>query len=142
MELCNVVGIDTPLGFRSFELYEGDLTDPAAAADVLVVSAFANSYHPTPGTLIHALETRMGIVVASLLRNCLYDFRRELGLWLSQELATGHFRHILAMELRGGYQPLEEVLENIFVGLAILEAKHVEIQTLALPLVGSGLQGF
>ena len=55
MQPRNTIGIETHWGFRTFELYEGDLTSPEFAADLLVVSAFLGNYAPTTRTLIGAL---------------------------------------------------------------------------------------
>ena len=56
MRPVNAIGVDTRQGFRTIELFEGDVTALDRAVDVVVVSAFAGSYLPSRGTVLEALN--------------------------------------------------------------------------------------
>ena len=81
----------------TIELCVGDLTTLAAgdSVDVLVVSAYPDSYGPLPGSLIAALDSR-GISVGQLAAQKEVDLRQVFSCWMSQEVlnpAAGiHFR--------------------------------------------------
>ncbi len=140
MDIRNIIGIETIHGFRTFELYEGDLTHPAASTDLIVVSAFAGDYAPLPGTVIGALKSQCDIDVSKLARHSEYDLRETFGFWISGLLTDCHFSRLLCIELLGNAAEPVRAIENIFVGLAILEAKGARITSLAMPLVGAGHQ--
>jgi hypothetical protein len=141
MRRLNVLGLETRSGYRTMELFEGDVTSLQQHADVLVVSSYVGDYAPVPGTVIGALEAQLKVSVAGLSRTPAYDFRDSLGVWISRRLDVAPFTRILCAELTG--QPLAtgEVLENVFVGLSILEAKGGQIGSVVLPLLGTGSQG-
>ena len=87
MILRNCIGFETRHGYRTFELYEGDLTEPGAAADLLVVSAFAGGYKPVPNTVFGALHEKWGLDLLKLGRTL--DVTKQLGFWLSEPLTVG-----------------------------------------------------
>jgi len=136
--LRNSIGLETRHGYRTFELHEGDLTHPDAVADLLVVSAFAGSYHPTTGTVLGSLLKAWGIDIRSLRPQI--DLREPLGVWITPELNVGNFRRLICIELVGGEHDLSDVLKNVFIGLAVVEAKGWSAASLAMPLLGAGLQ--
>ncbi len=140
MQRINVVGFNTRHGYRTCELYFGDLSNMDRAVDVLVVSAFAEGYDPTPGSVIGALYTNRGVSVSSLSKTPAWDFRSSLGLWISLPLDDPYFTRLLCAELVGGRRPSEEVLDNVFVALSIMEAKEVPVRRVALSPLGTGHQ--
>ena len=138
-----VFGIDTSRGFRTAELITGDITSLDFRAEVLVISAFAGGYHPTSGSIIGALQNRLGINVAAYERTPALELRSALGLWVSRTLEdTAPFARLLCVEMVGGALSLSEVIENVFAGLMLLAAKGIPTQTVVLPLVGAGHQRF
>jgi hypothetical protein len=84
MERLNVVEIETHLGFRTFELYVGDITAIDPMVDVLAISSYTRSYDPVPNTVIAALEENCGISVEELSHSCEFDFRDTLGCWVAR----------------------------------------------------------
>ncbi|HEU4648849.1 MAG TPA: DUF4145 domain-containing protein [Gemmatimonadales bacterium] len=140
MELKNQIGIETRYGFRTFELYEGDLTALGRTVDLVAVSAFRGSYAPTRGTVIGALLHKRQLDVAALAQAPEYDFRGALGVWISKPLKNREFRRLACVEIVGTPLAPEEALENLFVGVAVLEAKNIPITSLALPVLGAGSQ--
>ena len=138
MKLRNSIGIETRFGYKLIELYEGDITNPDIDADLLVVSSYAISYSPVPGTLIGALYNAWGI---ELNENAIdYDLRKPLSVWISKDLARGNYRRILCVELVGSFIDLETAISNIFTGVGILEAKGIAPITIVMPLLGTGQQ--
>ncbi len=114
------------------------------AFDVLVVSAFPNDYTPTHGSLIGALDGK-GLSVASLASEKEVDLREAYSCWLSR-VFTPHdpglrFHRILCFEpLRRGEPP--QVVGDIFRALTPILAERPEINTVAMPLVAAGDQGY
>jgi O-acetyl-ADP-ribose deacetylase (regulator of RNase III) len=140
MQLRNTIGIETRLGYRRFELWHGDLTQPEAAADVLVVSAFAGDYAPVPGTLLAALHAKWGWDLRASALNPFLDLRQALSIWVSPNLEGGHFPRLLVAEIRGAALSLRDVIRNVFVGVAILEARGEPVRSIAMPVLGAGNQ--
>ncbi|MGE3507187.1 MAG: hypothetical protein AB7M05_21060 [Alphaproteobacteria bacterium] len=69
-----------------------------------------------------------------------FDFRDSLGVWCSKAL-TGHpFTRIVCADIIGSTASAAEVLENVFVGLTVLEAKQAPVARVALPVLGAGYQ--
>lgn len=149
-ERLTVLGVETPRGLCTLELLRGDIT--RVPCDLLAVSAFRGSYHPTPGTVIGALKENHGISLQKngpgrALIDAEFDLRDQFGIWITRELPGAPSRRILCVELVGRIddqrevsQQLQSLLENVFVGLAVLEAKGIKIRQLALPLLGTGQQ--
>jgi hypothetical protein len=136
----NIVGLDTVWGFKTIELYEGDLSSKEVNFDLLIVSAFADGYKPLAGTLLGDLNLNLGFDIRDEEKTPAYDFRRPLGLWISRELQEYPFRRILALEMTGGYWPINECISNAFAAVAALSAKRIDVRTVAMPVLGAGHQ--
>jgi hypothetical protein len=82
-----ISGVNSPYGFRTCELWSGDITTLPLPVDLLVVSAFRGDYAPTPTSVIGALH-RCGVNVERLARSPAYDFRdTPLECWVSAPLS-------------------------------------------------------
>jgi hypothetical protein len=88
----------------SIQLLRGDLAAIPAEhpVDLLVVSAFPDSYTPNPGTLFEGLYRR-GLDLGQVARHKSEDERARLGCWLSQPMPHDvverfHFHRILCFE--------------------------------------------
>jgi hypothetical protein len=68
---------------RRIALYEGDLTaiPKEHRADILVISAFPEDYHPSRSSLIGALE-RNGLSVNQLATTKAHDLRTACAFWI------------------------------------------------------------
>jgi hypothetical protein len=128
---------------RQIGLYAGDLARiPAGqAVDLLVVSAFPDSYRPLPGTLIGALQQR-GLSLARLAADKEHDLRQVSAFWLSRPLAADypdmHIGRIACFEplLLG---PPPQVVGELFRGLfPFLDQDRDAV--VAMPLLGAGNQ--
>jgi hypothetical protein len=88
MELLSQITIHREQSDAAIQLLHGDLTaiPPEHAADLLVVSAFPNSYVPIPKTLMAALYDK-GIYVGEMAENKEIDLRNQLGCWLSKPVS-------------------------------------------------------
>lgn len=140
MKRLNLIEIETRWGYRTIELYCGDLTKVDHDVDVLAVSSFRQNYSPSPKSLIGALDRNCGISVLELSQACEYDFRDSLGCWIAKVNPGAKFTRIACVEIIGGRLEISESIENLFVALSILEMKGVNIRNLALPVLGAGNQ--
>ena len=122
MNQLNVIDIETRWGFKSFELYEGDITRMGTRVDLLAVSILADNPYPLPNTVVGALHTNLKLDLAELRKDSEFDLRRSFGCWVSKELPIDEIKRILCVELFGGYISNAEVIQNVFVMLSILES--------------------
>jgi Domain of unknown function (DUF4145) len=144
MNLINLVEIDTIYGYKSIELHHGDLTKPNFEVDLLVVSAFKNSYHPVNGTLIRSLLDNRSISVKHLAAEPLIDLRQSLGVWMSDSLESQPYQRIACIEMLGYWgtdNPIEQSIKNLFSLINIAEMQDISITSIAMPLIGTGQQG-
>ncbi len=139
MNRLNAVGFDTPHGFKTFEIFHGDITNLSGPVDVLVVSAYRQDYYPHPDSLIGALHYELELDVERLSYDPEYDFRTALGVWISDVLKDGPFRRVLCAELSDSRFELTDIIGNIFASLSLLEAKGHLAKIVAMPLIGTGV---
>jgi hypothetical protein len=131
-------------GDKHIEIYQGDLTDmaPDEAVDVLVASAFPNSYLPLPGTLIAALDKK-GISLRELASRKAFDLRENFSCWMSEEIQSTQpgiqFKRILCFEPRMRGNPAQ-VVGDIFQSLMPFVTGDLHITSVAMPLVATGSQ--
>lgn len=123
MQQLNITQIETRWGYRTFELYQGDITLLETDVDVMVISAIGDLYFPVPGTVMGTLEENHGIDVQVLADECEFDLRDAFGCWVSRRLNSSRIGRILCIRMVGGDLDLDEAIENVFVVLSVLEAK-------------------
>lgn len=152
---------------KEISLYQGDLTalPPEEAVDVLVVSAFPDTYTEAPGTLIAALRVK-GVSVGALAQDKLIDLRETHSCWLSRDVVAGPpatargilgtlgnligrgpsaapalgFRRILCFEPQVRGLPTD-VVGDIFRCLAAVVLEEGRPLKVAMPLVACGVAG-
>ncbi len=143
--------LSTEYGEKTVSAYFGDILDFSEHIDILVTSAYAGSYAPTPRTVFNALDS-VGISARELSSNPAFDLRKSCNVWLSEKIrgarvSIGRIGCVEFSHYRfGGFRGINEksVLSSIktfFKMLDIAETYGVEMETVVLPLLGAGSQG-
>ena len=140
-QLLTAIGFESDYGYKGVEVRHGDITKLNNHYDLLVISAFREGYEPTPGSLMGSLLHELNLSVRELAQDPFLDLRKPLSTWISSELTGLHFKRILCVEILGSDFPMVEVFENLFATIALLQSKNVRIESIAMPLLGSGEQG-
>lgn len=148
--LCRVP-IETEYGVKEIAVFCCDIANFDEQIDILTTSAFMNAYNPTPNTIFRALWD-MGISVANLAMRPMIDLRHTCHTWLSDAISKRvcNIHRIGCVELIGGsffhteHSQIEHSMLNsiqaYFRMLDIASIYDVEMDTLALPILGSGCQ--
>lgn len=145
--------VDIKVGdtFKEIAVFCDDATQFDAPIDILTTSAFLYSYNPSPRSIFQALDQR-GVSVRHLASEPFLDLRNPCRVWLSKEIqrASVKISRIGCIEFQGNplfYSDSREVEQSTiqairayFRMLDLAEIQGVPMGTVALPLVGSGLQ--
>lgn len=124
-----------------------DVTMLGEPVDLLTISAAPYHYHPTPRSVIGALDNNLSISVQALADSPLLDLRDRAGCWISKELAQkpGGIARIGGVEIPRYYgkkQSFEELMISAIKSymhlLDILGEMDIDIKTVALPFLGTG----
>jgi len=140
MELVNIHELETVYGQKTIELYHGDLTNMGFPVDCLVASAFRGGYIPRKNTLLGDLYEHHGILAGDLLKDAELDLIKPLNVWISRELSDSGFKRIAFVELLGTGQSFEFSIRNLFGLIRICEAYDIKIDSMAMPVLGTGNQ--
>ena len=70
MKLLNLIEIETRWGFKSFELYCGDITKMEKPVDLLAFSILESVYSPTQNSVVGALTKNHQIDFGELVKRC------------------------------------------------------------------------
>ena len=83
MDMVDSIKIHDGSRERYISFWEGDLAEIPVnnPVDLIIVSAFRNSYTPTPSSIIGALH-RKGLSVQKLAENKAIDLRDTSGFWI------------------------------------------------------------
>jgi O-acetyl-ADP-ribose deacetylase (regulator of RNase III) len=138
----NAIQIETIWGYKSFEIYQGDITNLDFSVDILAVSVAPNCYIPVKNTVVGALFENHKINLEELLDRCEFDLREPFSCWVSKEISNPKFKRLLCAEILYSMDKetdIQEIIESVFIILSILESKEIEIKTIALPLLGTGI---
>lgn len=138
IERVNVIGVETATGLKTLELVLGDVT--TIECDLLAVSAFAGGYSASKGTVLGSILERHGLSIREEADRPEIDLRAQFGIWISRRLKGLPFARVICVEIVGGVNDPEQAMENLYVGLAVLEAKGIPVRTIATPLLGAGDQ--
>jgi O-acetyl-ADP-ribose deacetylase (regulator of RNase III) len=65
-----------------------------------------------------------------------------LGIWLSQPTGIEEIAQLICLEVIGRVFTFHEALHNLFSFLSILETRGKRLKSIAIPLLGTGSQGF
>ena len=136
---------------KEISVFCDDVTTFNEPIDVLTTSAFVGDYSPIPGTIFNALFSK-GINVQDISKTPAFDLRTPCNIWLSQELSrnacqTGRIgcieligHHLLNLNSNEAEQAMINSIRAYFRMLDIASLYNVKINTIALPLLGTGSQ--
>lgn len=151
MECIKRLAISSSSEDKGISVLCGDMSELDKPIDVLTVSAFLRNYDPVPRTMIGALYKK-GISVEALSLRPAIDLRNFCNIWLSGEFrAEGlPIKRIGCIELlslgdrdpagRGGENGILNAIRSYFSMLDIAVNAGARIETLGLPLLGTGNQ--
>ncbi|MBQ3460285.1 MAG: toll/interleukin-1 receptor domain-containing protein [Solobacterium sp.] len=143
--------IETPYGTKTIAVHAMDLNNLDEELDVMTVSAFFHSYSPNAGTMMETL-LKKGISVWQLSKDPEIDLRENANIWLSREIEEADLpiRHVGCIEMspvsydRNAWRQRQtDILHSIrayFHMLQIASLSGMKIETLGLPILGSGMQ--
>lgn len=140
---------------RTVEVKHGDLFDLGIHVDLLVISAWENSYNPDAGSMVKVLQDRCGLIVGALERELDFSKAPSIRSWISPPLgqlssssrsSSGRcftFRRLAVVESPDN--PAEEreglVFQQMFRLLALLPLHGVPCSSVVTPLLNTGRQG-
>lgn len=143
--LINIISVPTSSGTKTIEIHNADLTNLDWDIDILIFTAYPYSYHPSPNTVIKSLSENKGIIVADFAVQPQIDLRHSLDCWVSKETSNPSIRHLLCCEgikadiTKTGSS--DDSMSNLFGVLSILPHKGIKASSVALPILGTGVQG-
>ena len=142
--LLHSVNINTKYGLKEICVYCGSITDFTEDIDILTTSAYIHSYVPTRFTVFEALYNH-DISVQELAQSPYLDLRSLAHIWLSNQISNSKLKiHRIGCIEFDHFNLENSVLQAIsayFHMLDISSIHGVKIDTIALPLLGSGSQG-
>ncbi len=136
---------------KTISVFNGDVTAFHDEIDILTTSAFVGSYAPTPNTVFKALND-CGINVKKLSSSPEFDLRTPCHIWLSgkTDQPSAKIRRIGCIEFIGSHifpsdeheseQSMLNSIRAYFQMLDMASFYGIEMNTIALPLLGSGCQ--
>jgi hypothetical protein len=141
MECLNSTYLDSSTT-RSFELWHGDIAHLDFDADLLIISAIRSDYSPLKGTLIGALWNQLGLSVERLNSEPELEYSQPSGrLWVSKMIGQGRIGRILCVEIPYGGRNVDQIVQQAFRSLPMLEARGMPLRTICLPVLGTGGHG-
>ena len=139
--------IKTAHGEKTVTVLAGNLLEIDERIDVLTASAFAGGYEPIPNTLFGSL-LKVGINVEELAKRPFMDLRLTCDVWISEQLESESHRigRIGCVEMMDYIRDtaLDNPIEAIRAYFHLLDLATIagaDCSTLAMPLLGAGLQG-
>ncbi|CAN5729714.1 hypothetical protein BH10BAC2_BH10BAC2_15830 [soil metagenome] len=129
----------------TIQLLHGDLTaiPKEHAADILVISAYPDSYGTADKTTLMSALFNKGIIVADLAKDKAIDLLEHMNCWLSKPLIQAqqeqfNFKKILCFEPPAG-EGKEKVVANIFrcINSFVFDTQN---NVIAMPVLASGNQ--
>ena len=137
--------INTDHGAKEIAVYAANALSLEEPIDILTASAFRRSYLPIPRTLFCALD-EAGVNVSELAKDPLIDLRRVGDVWLSTglhnpRLSIGRIGCVEFALAGDREQIILNAMKCYFRMLDIAAVHGVPMETVAMPLLGSGDQG-
>lgn len=141
----------TNYGKKKISVLAEDIRHLNCPIDILTTSSISESYAPTPGTIFNALYN-MGIKVEELACNPLFNLVNSNNIWLSEQINKDDsiFGYIGCIIFKYKFDSKkhyildeDKLLKSIkayFRMLDIASFSGVKINTIAMPLIGTGVQ--
>jgi hypothetical protein len=133
-ERLNQLDIDTRWGYRTFELWHGDITKLTFPIDLLLIAQPGSS---PSYSLYRSLKSQLGISVHVLKETQELDFVQPLGVWVSRKTGSEKIKRIMCMELIPDSTAPKKI-QDAFLIFPILIARGIELDTICLPILGAG----
>ena len=133
-ERLNQLDIDTRWGFRSFEVWHGDITKLNFPINLLLIAQPGR--YPTY-SLHRSLQSELSISVHDLKATQELDFVQPLGVWVSRRIENERVQRILCMEILPDNAAPQKIREAFRV-FPILAMREIDIGTICLPILGAG----
>lgn len=137
----------TTAGIKTIEVWCRDITDFPEQIGLLTISAYKNSYSVYNRSVIGALYQHSNLNVSDLLEQPYIDLRDQIGCWMSEEIILSddnpNIHRIGCIEFEGSRSMEYEILQGIkgyFHMLDLAADAGVPMKTLAMPLIGTGVQ--
>jgi O-acetyl-ADP-ribose deacetylase (regulator of RNase III) len=143
LSLLNIIAVPTSNGTKTIEIHNADITSLDFEFDILVLSAFTDCYIPVPGSVVASLEKNTGVVLETHAQRPLLNFKNSLNCWVSKSFEDLSFKHIICVEGMATsliHDNSEHVLTNLFGSLSLLNYKGIPSSSIAMPILGAGLQ--
>ena len=142
--------ISTDHGSKELGVFCGDVFDFDRNIDILTVSAFVGSYSPSPHTMFKALQDH-GISAMMLAMAPEINLKVPCHTWLSKEIKKkdSNIKRLGCVELLGNFfrsdssmteQSMISTIRSYFAMLDIASVYNIKMDTIVLPLLGSGNQ--
>jgi hypothetical protein len=133
-EKLNQLDVDTRWGYRSFELWHGDITKLNYTINLLLIAQPGR--HPAY-SLHWSLKSELGISVHNLKETQELDFVQPLGVWISRSIEGEKIQRILCMEIMPDSTAPQKI-RDAFLVFPVLAARGIELGTICLPILGAG----
>jgi len=139
--------IQTKYGDKEICVKHGNIITLEDNIDILTISAFQRNYFPTVGTMYKALyDCNIDVDKESL--NPLYDLRDNCNIWLSKDIHNSKIpvKRIGCIEMEYDFKwnlNEDKMLQSItayFHMLDLASAMDMEMDTIAMPMLGTGSQ--
>ncbi|MBQ2989586.1 MAG: toll/interleukin-1 receptor domain-containing protein [Clostridia bacterium] len=142
-EPLHAIKINTKYGEKEISVYAADIASFKGNIDVLTTSAFIHSYFPTPKTIFEALYHH-GIYAEELAKTPEIDLRNPAHIWLSKKISGSRLKILRIGCIEFDHYNLKQsilcAICSYFHMLDIASSHGVDMETVALPLLGSGSQ--
>lgn len=133
---------------KVLEVWCHDITSFPQHFDLLTISSYYNSYNTYSKSVIGALWRNMQLNVGDFAIDPYIDLRSLIGCWISKEMpestAARHFTRIGCISFYGKNSQEKNILGSLksyFHMLDLAADTDISMETVALPLIGTGVQG-
>jgi hypothetical protein len=110
MKRLNIVDVNTRWGYRSFELWHGDITELDFVIDLLVISSLGANLFPLKQTVIGTLSKKLGISVRRLRATPEFDLIQPLSVWVSRTTSSPRISRVMCVQIPPGGKEVDRTV--------------------------------